>query len=93
MLWVEHPESNCHPPRELWRTPADATRRGYIYDTYQTWVKLPARYVLHGVTQVKESRISMSYYVPSFLYSLDVSIARKLDQIGFPIREWIQKHP
>eukprot|EP00971_Amphidinium_carterae_P090247 1786655-Amphidinium_carterae.1 len=35
----------------------------------------------------------MSYYVPSFLYLLDVSIAHTLDQIGFPIREWIQKNP
>eukprot|EP00971_Amphidinium_carterae_P167709 3323022-Amphidinium_carterae.1 len=38
-------------PREHWRTPADASKLGYMYDTYQTWVKLPARYVLHGVTQ------------------------------------------
>eukprot|EP00971_Amphidinium_carterae_P321136 6383288-Amphidinium_carterae.2 len=64
-----------------------------MYDTYQTWVKLPARYVLHGVTQVRGTRVSLSYYVPSFLYSLDVSIAHTLDQIGFPIREWIQKNP
>eukprot|EP00971_Amphidinium_carterae_P150835 2990789-Amphidinium_carterae.1 len=92
-LWVEHPEGKYHPPRELWRTPADASRLGYMYDTYQTWVKLPARHVLHGVTQVRGTRVSMSYYVPSFLYSLDVSIAHTLDQIGFPIREWIQRNP
>eukprot|EP00971_Amphidinium_carterae_P256786 5098554-Amphidinium_carterae.1 len=64
-----------------------------MYDTYQTWVKLPARYVLHGVTQVRGTRITMSYYVPSFLYSLDVEITRILDQLGFPIREWIQRNP
>eukprot|EP00971_Amphidinium_carterae_P331692 6465423-Amphidinium_carterae.1 len=93
LLWVEHPEGKYHPPRELWRTPTDATRRGFMYDTNQTWVKLPARHVLHGVTQVRGSRVSMSYYVPSFLYSLDVTITRTLDQIGFPIREWIQRNP
>eukprot|EP00971_Amphidinium_carterae_P060251 1192304-Amphidinium_carterae.1 len=37
MLWVEHPEGKYHPPRELWRTHSDATRRGFMYDTYQTW--------------------------------------------------------
>eukprot|EP00971_Amphidinium_carterae_P248294 4929356-Amphidinium_carterae.1 len=35
----------------------------------------------------------MSYYVPSFLYSLDVEITRSLDRLGFPIREWIQRNP
>eukprot|EP00971_Amphidinium_carterae_P116561 2308999-Amphidinium_carterae.1 len=34
----------------------------------------------------------MSYYVPSSLYLLDVSIARNLDQIGFFIKKWIEQH-
>eukprot|EP00971_Amphidinium_carterae_P260511 5168525-Amphidinium_carterae.2 len=52
LLWFEHPEGKYHPPREIGRTPDDAQLKGYMYDTYQTWVKLPARQLLHGVTEV-----------------------------------------
>eukprot|EP00971_Amphidinium_carterae_P303182 6024341-Amphidinium_carterae.1 len=58
-----------------------------------TWVKLPARHVLHGVTEVRGTRVSMSYYVPSFLNSLDVSIAYTLGQLGLPVRECVKQHP
>eukprot|EP00971_Amphidinium_carterae_P201528 3999021-Amphidinium_carterae.1 len=37
LLWAEHSEGKYQPFRKLWRTPADATRRGFMYDTYQTW--------------------------------------------------------
>eukprot|EP00971_Amphidinium_carterae_P177238 3514848-Amphidinium_carterae.1 len=66
LLWVEHPDGKFNPPREIWRTPSDASRLGYMYDTNQTWVKLPAGHLLHGVTKVTGARVSMSYYVPSF---------------------------
>eukprot|EP00971_Amphidinium_carterae_P125105 2478753-Amphidinium_carterae.1 len=52
-LWVEHPEGKYHPPREIWRTPEDAKRKGYMYDTNHNWVKLPAGHLLHGVTEVQ----------------------------------------
>eukprot|EP00971_Amphidinium_carterae_P309691 6154468-Amphidinium_carterae.1 len=93
LLWVEHPEGKFHPPREIWRTPSDASRLGYMYDTSQTWVKLPARQLLHGVTKVTGARVSMSYYVPSFLYSLNVSLAHTLVQLGFPVQEWVKRNP
>eukprot|EP00971_Amphidinium_carterae_P329173 6461475-Amphidinium_carterae.1 len=64
-----------------------------MYDTNQNWVKLPARQLLHGVTAVHGTRVSMSYYVPSFLYSLDDSLAHTLDQLGFSIREWVEQRP
>eukprot|EP00971_Amphidinium_carterae_P350566 6491623-Amphidinium_carterae.1 len=93
LLWVEHPEGKYHPPREIWRTLDDAQLLGNMYDTNQTWVKLPARQLLHGVTAVQGFRMSVSYYVPSFLYSLDISLAHTLDQLGFSIREWVKKNP
>eukprot|EP00971_Amphidinium_carterae_P053102 1045907-Amphidinium_carterae.1 len=73
--------------------PLDASRRGYMYDTNQTWVKLPARHLLHGVTEVIGARVSMLYYVPSFLYSLNVSLVHTLVQLGFSVQEWVKLHP
>eukprot|EP00971_Amphidinium_carterae_P140193 2778079-Amphidinium_carterae.1 len=49
-LWVEHPNGTERPPPELWTTPDDENLGGYLYETMHTWVKLPARHCLHGVT-------------------------------------------
>eukprot|EP00971_Amphidinium_carterae_P112509 2227962-Amphidinium_carterae.2 len=35
----------------------------------------------------------MSFNVPGFIYSLDVSIAHTFVQIGFPLKEWVKQYP
>eukprot|EP00971_Amphidinium_carterae_P101242 2003443-Amphidinium_carterae.1 len=60
------PEGKYHPPKELWRTPPDAALRGYMHNTHQTWVKLPANHGLHGATPVQGYREHQSsIHVPS----------------------------
>eukprot|EP00971_Amphidinium_carterae_P146758 2908533-Amphidinium_carterae.2 len=85
LLWVEHLEGKYHPPREIWRTPEDETRKGYMYDTNQSWIKLPAKHLLHGVTEVQGFPIKewveqcpRSVYVPM---SQDLATAIK----NFPV--------
>eukprot|EP00971_Amphidinium_carterae_P306549 6091763-Amphidinium_carterae.1 len=43
---------NTATPPELWRTPNAEHLKGHLYDTLHTWVKLPARDCLHGVTKL-----------------------------------------
>eukprot|EP00971_Amphidinium_carterae_P298805 5936355-Amphidinium_carterae.1 len=92
-LWVEHPNGTECPPSELWRTPDDKNLRGYLYETKHIWVKLPAGHFLYGVTPVKGTRVSLSYYVPRFLCTLDVSLAYTLVQLEFSVKQWLKQYP
>eukprot|EP00971_Amphidinium_carterae_P243800 4841875-Amphidinium_carterae.2 len=90
-LWVEHPEGTESPPPELWRTTKDENLRGYLYDTLHTWVKLPARHCLHGVTRVKGTRISLSYYVPRFFVYIRRFVGLYSGTARIPFEQWLKQ--